>query len=502
VIANTPPPPPPLRRQFRLPANWRLLVAIAGGLVLVLTLYALWATVLPAVLYPVPAAVTVIPTFTASPVLFPTLPPEWTATPVPPSTATARATTTRTPTLTATFAPPDGTQAAEMDVIAGQVAALRDLEIEEDTPRYLIVRDRVPDILAGLVLDEELRAALITEARVLSALGLVPPGYDLARYAINNAADSVGGFYLPWLRELFVIGDEFGGVERFVFAHEMTHALQDQHFAIDDLGVYPYCTSNAQYCDAVRALIEGDATLVMGQWLDQFASPEDFQDITAYEPPNQTVPDEAPPPYILQDLSFPYDRGLAFVTFLYERGNWREVDAAYADLPLSTEQILHPAKYVAGESPVIVTDPPLSEALPAEWSLQQADVLGEWTTYLLLGYGARSLAQLPDDVAAAAAAGWGGDRYQVYYDEAAQAAVLAVHWVWDTPADADEFAEALLTHLAARFGGLSVPSETGDCWEADGEVSCVYSTAGETLWLLAPSRSLLDQVLALFPAFQ
>jgi hypothetical protein len=204
----------------------------------------------------------------------------------------------------------------------------------------------------------------------------------------------------------------------------------------------------------------------------------------------------------LKDLSFPYDHGLAFVSYLYRRGNWAEVNRAYAELPLSTEQILHPEKYVAGEAAIAVTDPPLSTALPSNWRLLADDVLGEWTTYLLLGYGAREAAQLPDETARAAAAGWGGDAYQVYYNEGAGAAVLAAHWVWDTQRDSGEFASALVAQQAARFEESAINRDGADCWELAGQVSCVLAAGGETLWLLAPDQSILNQLLALYPSFQ
>ena len=111
-----------------------------------------------------------------------------------------------------------------MDTIEKQVADLRGLTIESDVPRVLIGRDAVEQTLRQMLIEQGYEATLADQARSLSALGLIKPTYDLLKYAMNGLADNVGGFYIPWLKQLFVIGTRFGGVERFVFSHEYDHA--------------------------------------------------------------------------------------------------------------------------------------------------------------------------------------------------------------------------------------------------------------------------------------
>jgi hypothetical protein len=391
--------------------------------------------------------------------------------------------------------------AADMAEIAQQVADLRGLEILSENISYLVARNRVEEVLTGLLLSPDLRAELEDQKLVLSTLGLVKPTYDLVKYALNSSADNIGGFYLPWTKEMYVIGSGFGGIERFVYSHEYDHALTDAHFGIDGLGVYPLCESNAQRCGAIRALVEGDATLLMEQWWRQYATPQDYADILEYDPPRQTLPEEFPPPYIQQDLAFPYDYGYEFVSYLYDRGNWAAVNSAYADLPQSTEHILHPEKYLAGEAPVEVALPPLEAALGGRWRQVADDVLGEWMTYLILGYGADVSAQLPDDTAWRAAAGWGGDRYQVYHEAQTDSLLLVVRWTWDSQRDEDEFAQAMQQYQAERFRGAQVNRTEGACWEANGQASCLLARGSEALWVLAPDETVLSEVLVEFPDF-
>lgn len=430
------------------------------------------------------------------------LPPEWTTTPSHTPTERPTSTATRTATVSPTPIPPDATTSALMDRIDREVADIRGLPIRDDVGRYLISAIRVRPILeASFVSGGGSQEELNDEAIALSALGLIKPTYDLYTNALNGLTDSLGGFYFPWSDELFVIGDRFSGVEHWVYSHEYAHSLVDQAFNIGDIGVYPLCDGDEQRCQAIRALVEGDATLVMNQWLGQYASPKDYQDIFSYRPPLQTLPEQFPPPYVYPDASFPYDQGLTFVTYLYDRGNWAGVNDAYRRLPDSTEQILHPERYVSDEVPSTVSDPELGGLLGADWRLVKSNSLGEWTTYLILAYGADYAAQMDDSDSRQAAEGWGGDHYQVYYNDTHEQTVLAAHWVWDASTDQAEFARVLKQHMGQRFRGATLNRPSGACWEVNEQVSCVYSSGRDTLWLLTPDEALQDELLARYPDF-
>jgi hypothetical protein len=301
-----------------------------------------------------------------------------------------------------------------------------------------------------------------------------------------------------------VIGTHFGGLERFVYSHEYDHALTDAHFNIAGLGVYPSCTRTEQQCEAIRGLVEGDATLLMGQWLDQYASPQDVKDIynQNYKPSNRALPDQFPPPYASREGAFPYVEGLNFVESLYQEGNWSAVNQAYQNLPTTTEQILHPKKFLSGEQGIPVNPVGLDGVLNADWRLLKSDSLGEWTTYLVLSYSADIAAQVDLDTGAQAAAGWGGDNYQVYYDDATQESVLVTHWVWDTQTDADEFKQAMLYYQDKRFRGTKADIGKGDCWEANGQTSCMFWHGAESLWIIAPNHDLVNGILARYSSFK
>lgn len=430
------------------------------------------------------------------------LPPTWTPTMTVTPSATPTITPTPTHTPTATPIPPDATTAADMEIIQQEVADVRGLPLQGESSSYVISSAKVRPILessfrAGGGTEEEVQDL----ARSLSALGLIKPTYDLYTNILNGLTDSLGGFYFPWSKEIFVIGRRFSGIERWVYSHEFGHALVDAHYDISAAGVYPICQLTQDQCAAIRALVEGDATLVMNQWLEQYAGPQDVLDILAYTPPHRTLPDQFPPPYSLPDSNFPYDQGLVFVQFLHDRGSWAEVNSAYERMPASTEQILHPQKYLDNERPVEVAALDLSGILGDGWGLIEEDRLGEWSTYLLLAYSADLEAQVDLFTAETAAAGWGSDRYYIYHHEGAGETVLAARWKWDTSSDAAEFSRALRTAQQGRFRGGDIDLGRGDCWQANEEVSCVLTTGTETLWLLSPRVELMTELFTIAPTF-
>jgi hypothetical protein len=432
----------------------------------------------------------------------PTLPPSWTPTPEPSITPTRTITPTITQTAPPTLVPPNEQELEEMQAIQVEVADLRGLSVQGDVQGYVLDKGRVRPILEDLFYssggtEEEVE----DQKHSLIALGLVKPTYNMFDNILNNIADGIGGFYDPLTDEIFVLGFLFGGVEHYIYAHEFDHALVDQHFPLDGYGNYPVCLTNEDQCKAIDALIEGDASLLMDQWWDQYASVQDYQDILRYNPPWYTLPEQFPPPYASRDALFPYYEGRLFVEYLFDRGNWAEVNNAYQNPPESTEQILHPQKYLAGESPITVRPVNIASVLGEGWRELTTDTLGEWGTYLLLGYSADIESQIDILTAETVAAGWGGDTYQIYYNNDLDQTVMSAHWIWDTNSDATQFNNAMLDHMDARFRGAKVSRSDGECWEANDQASCLFRSGREFLWLLAPNQTVLNNVLAAAPGF-
>jgi hypothetical protein len=446
----------------------------------------------------VPAESTLAPAETSTPVRLVTLPPEWTRTPTPTISPTPTITSTPTQTQTPTFAAPNETVQAAMDKVMQQVEDLRGLEMSDPLPVYIVTSQQAERVLQAELERTGYAATIENESKALVALGFIKPTYDLSKYALSRLADGVLGFYMPTQRTVFVIGNRFGGMEKWTFSHEYDHALVHSHYpAVGIMEDDPLCAGDSQRCEAIRALVEGDAVLLMVQWYLQYANAYDIEDIFeaigGNQMPFSLPPEDNTPPYVGPVVDFPYMVGADFVSYFYQRGNWARVNKLYENLPISTEQILHPAKYEKGEKPVVMDLPDLPAVLGESWTLAKSDTLGEYMTFLLLAYGADAFAQISDTQAEKASAGWGGDHYLVYSSEDGRV-LLSAEWTWDTDADAADFHSRLKEHLDMRFRGAKVDAPAGDCWMMNDDTTCVFRKGRDTLWILAPDMDLIGIV--------
>lgn len=434
------------------------------------------------------------PTITPTPSVTPTrFPPTYT--PTPPPTAIP----TRTPTPLPTFEPAVETG---LNTLQDQVSTLRDLPIGASVPAVLLPSENLELALKSILNIQSLLPELQNQSRVFTLFGLVRSSFDPVRYTLNSFVDETGGFYLPWQKAIYVIGTEFGGVEDQAYVHEFARALVDLRYHVDRLGVYPVCRIDSQRCQAIRALLEGDAALAAEQRFKKYATDGEKKDLANYQPNLQAVPDASTAPFIQRDLAFVYEQGGSFVKALYQRGGWAAVNKALENLPDSTEQILHPEKYLAGEKPITVTAVPLTSTLGSPWRLITSDALGEWRTYLMLSSGVDEAARLSEETARQAAAGWGGDHYDVYLNPQTDQTLLAAQWAWDTPQDAAEFKQALSAYLDLRFRGAKAQIPDQDCWSANRQTTCIYSSAdGSLLWLLGPDLPTIEQARKAYSGF-
>ncbi len=194
------------------------------------------------------------------------------------------------------------------------------------------------------------------------------------------------------------------------------------------------------------------------------------------------------PPVIASQLEFPYLSGLEFVQTLYQQGGFPAINEAWNNPPVSTEHILHPDRYLDGDLPQIVTLEPLTDTLGAGWTLASEDILGE---FYLREYLAQ---QLEVDDVDAAAAGWGGDRFAVYWHEDQQQVAMILKIVWDSTADAQEF-NSLYPYYpkSALINPTITQSETGNCWQ--GEVVICLSYKNDISYVVkAPNLTLASAI--------
>jgi hypothetical protein len=446
---------------------------------------------------------TPVPSITDTPVLL-TLPPRWTDTPSPTETFTPTQTPTAslspTPTPSETMASPDATQAAELVKLEKQVAGLRGLHLDEAPPIYIVSTDQAESIMQSMVDQSNFSTTIGNTAKVLVALGLLDPAYDLAKYSRFNLALGRPGFFNYFDHSIYMVGYRFSGMDRFVFAHEYGHALVYHYFPeIKNGYTNPLCIS--QDCESIQAITEGDAGLVESEWYNTYATAADKSDISKYQIPFTSQTGINPPVFGEPLNEFIGTEGEKFLFELWKKGDWAEVNKVYAKLPISTEQILHPDKYFKAEMPTVMKVPDLLPGLGTAWTLVGSDSLGEFLTYLVLAYGTDAAAHIPINDALTATAGWGGDHYLVYAASTGDSKVLAAEWNWDTDKDATEFLASMKTYLDKRFQSAKVAQPGSDCWSKNNQTTCVYYTYKNTLWILGPDMGTVQSVLASYPAY-
>jgi hypothetical protein len=363
--------------------------------------------------------------------------------------------------------------------IADQVAELRQLELKEPIPIEVLDQAGLDRFVAESFAEDTPADYAAASDRFLTLLGLLPEDADLTETYLELIGSQVLGLYDEKSDRLYVVSreGEVGPTERVTLAHEIDHAIQDQHF---DLGsVVPDALDQGDRALGARSLVEGDASLVMALWAAANLTPaETLQLLEDAQDPEQAALMASMPPILRDTLTFQYEQGLAFALGLRTEGGWDAVDAAFDRPPASTEQVIHPEKYAADEPPVEVALPAdLATRLGPGWALDLEDTMGELQLRIWLQT-AGDREPGPDE--ANAAVGWGGDRVgYLAGPDGAEAVVMRV--VWDDAASADDFQEVASRIVADTLSRPGAVFRLGD---------------RETLVIVASDGAVLDAAAA------
>lgn len=348
--------------------------------------------------------------------------------------------------------------------IKAKLVGVRGLSFREPVPVTAVDATEARAMLVREIEHQFDPGELAAIGRVYVALGLLPAGTDLERAFLDLYGSAIAGFYDPVERRMVLVSDALttgfftraieGLIRRdlageMVLAHELTHALQDQHFGLRT-GRADVGDDDAQL--ALRAVYEGDATLagyaaVSGRLRARTAVSLARKLERIPRQMERAYPEI--PALIRDTIVFQYVAGVNFVSWAYKNAGWEGVNAVLARPPRSTEQVLHPEKYfIRQENPVRVLVGAMAPYLRGgEWQLVEDATLGELTIRLL---GERFFER---SHAATVAAGWDGDRLMAL----GRGEELALVWLtsWDGEDDAKEFYAAYAAILATRHTGTA-----------------------------------------------
>ena len=416
------------------------------------------------------------------------------------SVAAASVSPTPPPPATSTPMPKDGfwaqvRSARLFDQIAHQVEVERGLSPRAEVPLSFLEERKMEETLLDLFSQGQWDGA----SETYRAIGLLPQASSGLRI------EAPAGIYVPEHEQLYVTvgGPENDPAAQALLAHAYVHALQDQHFDLQGMAVRAQTTDEWL---ALQALIEGDATLatVLYSAGDPAAADWDrwTELILAAEHPAYDDPAAANETASLL-RGFAYEQGRRFVVTLFEHGGWEAVNAAYTTPPRSTEDILHPARYVQALStasetsgPNPVTVPRLGTVLGQDWELMTEDTVGEFVTTLYLQQA------LTEDRARNGAEGWDGDSFVVWGREDG-ARFQAWRTRWSSTEEARDFERSVRLvvpqhHLPVR--PVDPPrGAPGRWWETEAGTLLLRRDGRYVTYVSAPDTNSLLNALEVLP---
>ena len=301
--------------------------------------------------------------------------------------------------------------AAAADEVLQQMSEITGLKPRSPLKKSLRSREQIRAYVIQEMNEDKNSAERYAGQRSAEAFGLLPKGFNLDSFMVDLLTEQIAGLYDPKAHEFYVADWIPAADQKMVMAHELTHALQDQHFKIEDWAKAARPNDDAEL--ARESVLEGSAMAAMVDYLLK-GTGRSLQDLPDIDP-SMLIGDmegtpmlQKAPPFLKDALVFPYLDGLNFSAAVMKPAGWSALAGVFANPPVSTQQILHPALYRSGKVPSPVSLPSMDKALGSDWSKLEDNIMGEfgWKEVLKQFLGEAKAASLSP--------AWDGDRYVVY----------------------------------------------------------------------------------------
>ena len=310
---------------------------------------------------------------------------------------------------------------AAADEVLAQMSQITGLKLRAPVKKTLRSREEIRAYVISEMNEDKEPAERYASARSAEAFGLLPKGFDIDSFMVDLLTEQIAGLYDPKAHEFYIADWIPLADQKMVMAHELTHALEDQHFQIETWVKAARPNDDGEL--AREAVLEGSAMAAMIDYLlnESGRSLADLPDID----PGMLVGDmgstpglKKAPPFLKDALVFPYFAGLTFSADLLKGNGWKGLPAVFSKPPISTQQIMHPALYHSGKTPSTENLPDVGKLLGPDWAKLDENVMGEfgWKEVLKQFLG--------EERAKPLAAGWNGDRYVVYEHKRTKRLVL------------------------------------------------------------------------------
>jgi hypothetical protein len=325
---------------------------------------------------------------------------------------------------------------AAADEVLGQMSQITGLKLVTPLKKSLRSREEIRAYVIKQMDEEKNPAERYAGERSAEAFGLLPKGFDLDAFMVNVLTEQVEGLYDPKTREFYIADWSPLADQRMVMAHELTHALEDQHFQIEAWVKAARPNEDAEL--ARDAVLEGSAMAAMVDYL-MLGTGRSLKDLPEFDPSmligdlGSTPTLQKAPPFLKDALIFPYLGGLTFSAAVMKNSGWSALPALFEKPPVSTQQILHPGLYRSGKTPVSVALPRLEKVFGDNWSKLDENIMGEF------GWKEVLKQFLDNDRAKTLAAAWDGDRYVLYEHKQTKKLILVTRLHLDSEQRAARF---------------------------------------------------------------
>ena len=386
--------------------------------------------------------------------------------------------------------------------IIAAVERIRGLEFTERVEPDLLTSEQLAARVRTAFREDTDREEFEANQKVLAVFGLVDPEDDLFNLVRRAQEEQIGGFY-DTREKVMVIETRNANaptaLDQVLLSHEFTHAVTDQHFDLGRLDKLQEARDDDE-AFAFLSLVEGDAQLVSQLYVRAVMTEDEQAELFAEIGGIDTQEFDSLPAFLRETFEFPYTKGLEFVQAIHRRGGFEALDEAYRDPPVSTEQILHPAKYLADErdDPVQVTLPDVRAALGTGWTQIDAGGIGELDLLVIADEGAQSFSRTD---ARKAADGWDGGRYVGLSSD--RGVLVAVETVWDSESEAREAATLFGRWLPLRYGNVGGPFDAGTGnrgWASDEGAGVIRRNGDRLTMVLGPDRASVERAASAFRA--
>jgi len=357
------------------------------------------------------------------------------------------------------------------DEVLQQVSQITGLKLISPLKKTLRSRAEIRAYVIREMDDEKNPAERYADARSAEAFGLIPKGFPLDSFLVDLLEEQIAGLYDPKAQEFYIADWIALDDQRMVMAHELTHALQDQHFKIE--GWVKAARPNDDAELARESVLEGSAMAAM---FDYLLKPRGLtiEELPAIDPSllagdlSKSPKLQAAPQFMKDAMVFPYFGGLTFSTAVLKTGGWSALSDVFGRPPISTQQIMHPALYKSHKAPEPLGVPALDKLLGPDWVRLDENAMGEFGWKEILK-------QFSDEKSAAAmAAAWDGDRYLIYEHKGDKKLFLLARLRLDSEEHTGKFFSEYADALLKKHNEQSKPSRSSNFFTFDSSDGGVF----------------------------